>query len=190
MGDGSSLDTARDADVLAAIAAGDHRRAITILMHRHGRALYRFVWAMVRDDDVADDLHQQVFIEAHGSLDRYAGRASITTWLYAIARHRCLDELRRRRRHGDALAVAAAEAPALARGPRELFADREDLAALTRCLDTLSPDARLAVQLRFHDRLSYQAIGRICDERPGTIQQRVFRALIALRRCLRAHPDD
>lgn len=173
-----------DADALAAIAAHDHRRAITILMNRHGRAVYRFIWAMIRDDATADDLHQQVFIEAYRGLGRFAGRSTITTWLYGIARHRCLDELRRRRRREPAALAGLAETMAIERGPRELLADRQVAAALEHCLHALSPSARVAVHLHFHDGLTYGAIGEICAEPAGTIQQRVFRALIALRTCI------
>jgi DNA-directed RNA polymerase specialized sigma24 family protein len=56
--------------------------------------------------------------------------------------------------------------------------------ALEGCLDELSPEVRMTVLLRFQLGLSYAEIGAILDARAGTLQQRVARALPALKACL------
>lgn len=175
-----------DADVVAAIAAADHRGAIGLLMTRHGDAIYRFIWGMVRDDAAADDLQQQVFLEAFHGLARFERRSTIVGWLFGIARHRCLDELRRRRRREQREVDDAPEREATGRGPDRVLADHQVGAALEQCLHTLAPAARTAVLLHFHDGFTYAAIGDLSRERSGTIQQRVLRALLVLRACIEA----
>jgi DNA-directed RNA polymerase specialized sigma24 family protein len=75
-------------------ARGDHRGALTILMHAYGRDLHRHCFQVLRDRDLADDVHQTVFVQAYRDLPGFAGRSSLRTWLYGIARHRCLDAMK------------------------------------------------------------------------------------------------
>src|SRR5262249_39612715 len=79
-----------DADVLALVGR-DTRVALHHLMQRHGRAVYRYCRIALGDAVLADDVHQQVFIEAFRDLPGFAGRSTLRTWLLGIARHRVLD---------------------------------------------------------------------------------------------------
>lgn len=175
-----------DADVLAAIAAGDRRRALELLIDRHGEAIYRFIWAMVRDDSTAEDVHQQVFTQAYQGLDRFGQRSAIVGWLFGIARHRALDELRRRRRRDQRHADELPDVLDPAANPERTLANREVVAALEDCLARLAPAARSAVLLHYGEGLTYVAVGELSRERGGTIQQRVLRALQTLRTCVEA----
>ena len=61
------------------------------------RPVYGQVWQLcgsLVDDQSADDLAQETFIRAVRTLPRFRGDASARTWLLAIARHACMDELR------------------------------------------------------------------------------------------------
>ncbi|HEU5056554.1 MAG TPA: hypothetical protein VFU21_08505, partial [Kofleriaceae bacterium] len=46
-----------------ALARGDHRAALTILMQAYGRDLHRHCYQVLRDRDLADDVHQTVFVQ-------------------------------------------------------------------------------------------------------------------------------
>jgi RNA polymerase sigma-70 factor (ECF subfamily) len=173
-----------EAEVVAALAGGDHTRAITLLMRHFGTAIYGFVRRMVRDDALADDIHQQIFIQAHRDFGAFAGRG-LAAWLYGIARNRCIDALRAQRRSSARRADDAIEEAEAGAVPVDvLIDDGRRLAALAACLDTLAPHARTAVILRFHEGFSFEEMGTMCGERAGTLQQRVTRALPVLRRCM------
>ena len=64
------------------------------LFRLHGEAVFRFCRRMVRRQDLADDLLQQVFVQALRDHDSFRGHSSRKTWLFAIAKNRCLDALR------------------------------------------------------------------------------------------------
>jgi RNA polymerase sigma-70 factor, ECF subfamily len=186
-----TADQEAEADILAALAGGDRDRALTILMRRYGAALYRHIAEMVGDRDLAADVHQQVFIEAHRDLDRFAGRSRCRTWLYGIAHHRCLDALKARRRRDRRFILDGGDDDGFeidAADPTPLPSDRIDAdrlgALLDACLKRLQPAARTAVLLRYQEEMPFDEIARICRERPGTLQQRVARALPLLRRCI------
>jgi RNA polymerase sigma-70 factor (ECF subfamily) len=172
-----------ESDALTAIAAGDFRSALTILMNSYGEDLYRHVRLVVARDDLADEVHQAIFIQAYRDLPRFAGRATLRTWLYAIARHRCLDALKLRRRFLRRFLTTETlpERADPGLGADERIERVAVGAALEACLGRLPPKVRIAVLLRFQEGLSYEEMAGICNERSATLQARVTRALPKLR---------
>jgi len=177
-----------EAEALAAIAQRDWRRALRVLMQAYGDALYRHCRHMLGDADLADDVHQVVFVQAYRDLPGFRGSSSLRTWLYGIARHRCLDAARRSRRWRSRFEQrdALPEVPDVGRGA----VDRMRALELARALAELTPKARNAVLLRYQDGLTYEQMAIVCGERPATLQARVTRALPKLRAHLERGGDD
>lgn len=185
--EGPEAGAADDEDIRGALAAGDRRRALTLMMNRYGDDVYRFAHAMTRSEHLADEVRQQVFVEAYRDLASYGGRASLRGWMLGIARHRCLDATKKQRRWTARFKnePPAEEDPDDHEPGRDL--DRSRIARLlAACLAKLAPAARDAVVLRYQQDLSYDEASAIAGDQPGTLQQRVARALPALRRCLDA----
>jgi RNA polymerase sigma factor (sigma-70 family) len=183
----TSRDRTDDAEpaILAAVASGRIADAIRIAMQHYGDAVYRYCRQMVKDASRADDVHQQVFIEAYRDLRTFAGRSSVRSWLFGIARHRCLDAVKGDRRYVDRYKRdAPGDTPDPARPPDTAIDDARLIAALTACLEQLAPAVRTAVLLRFQQGFSFEEMSRMSDERAGTLQQRVARALPVLRECI------
>src|SRR3712207_4017739 len=86
-----------DLERLAAAAAAGGPLAAAALV----RATQSDVWrlcAALGDRQSADDLTQETYLRAFGSLHRFEGRSSLRTWLLSIARRVCADAVRSRRR--------------------------------------------------------------------------------------------
>jgi RNA polymerase sigma-70 factor (ECF subfamily) len=176
-----------DADVLPLIGH-DTRGALHRLMQRHGRAVYRYCRTALGDAVLADDVHQQVFIEVFRDLPGFAGRSTLRTWLFGIARHRVLDAAKRRRRTRAHLDVtASADLPDPRSSPGEGLDDAQLQTALVSCLAALDEPIRAAVLLRYQQGLTYEEMAEICGEKAGTLQARVSRALRKLRERLEGH---
>jgi RNA polymerase sigma-70 factor, ECF subfamily len=78
---------------------GGEERAATELVERHVGAVTRFVASVGGHGDV-EDLVQETFVRAFGSLDSFRGESSLRTWLFTIARRLLLDRRRAERRRG------------------------------------------------------------------------------------------
>lgn len=181
---GQAADPERE--VLTALDRSDRDAALAVLMRAYGTSLYRYCREMVVDPDLAEDVHQMTFVQAYESLPRFARRSSLRTWLFGIARHRCLDALkmnrRRRRRFGGM--EEAPDRPGPTKSVEERLTERVLTGALEACLRKLAPRARAAILLRFQQGLSYPEIARLSGESAPTLQARVARALPVLRRCI------
>lgn len=134
------------------------------------------VWRLAAhlvDRQAADDLTQEVYERAIKSLPSFRGDASARTWLLAIARRTCVDEIRRRtrvRRRDDRLEVEAATASAVDLGGDHGMVDLDDLLA------GLDPDRRAAFVLTQLLGYGYAEAAEVCGCPVGTIRSRVARA--------------
>lgn len=179
---------AAEAAIAAALDAGDEPRAFDLLVRCY-RPLVGYVMArIIADPAMVDDLVQQTFQQAFR--DRHALRlpARRRSWIVAIATHRALDELRRRRRRQrDEVDVGHPVLHAVAdpqpTPPDELDALRRHR-RLHAVLERLSPRTRLAVQMHFLDGRPYPEIALVLDEKADTVRTRVVRALPRLRELL------
>jgi RNA polymerase sigma-70 factor (ECF subfamily) len=137
-------------------AAG--RAAASLLLGRHRTRVYVWCHRYVRDPERALELAQDVLLKAYRSLGSFAGRAKFGSWLFAIARNRCLNEL---------------AAPSLVRDdgfdldtlpstdgtPERMLEELQDEEALRRLLaEHLDDDERRALWLRCFERLPVEEI--------------------------------
>lgn len=157
------------------------------IMRDHGKAVRSLCARLLGDETLAQDVVQQVFLEAHRDLLAFERRAALRTWLCGIAVHRCQDALKARRRYAarvtsDELHLESCETTEPDPGTS---LERSRLwEALHGGLATLSPDARVAVTLRFQHDLSYEEMARTLGEKSDTLNARVTRAISVLRRDL------
>jgi RNA polymerase sigma-70 factor (ECF subfamily) len=170
-----------DQDIAELIARGAVAAALHALMERHGVGVYRYCRSALRDQALADDVHQQVFLDAFRDLHRFRGRSTLRTWLFSIARNRVLDTAKARRRRqarSDFTRPGTATDPSPLLG-RRLHDERLD-EALASSLDEIDPDVRTAVLLHFQQGFTFEEIATITGGKAGTLQMRVARALPVL----------
>jgi RNA polymerase sigma factor (sigma-70 family) len=181
----SCVDDADD-DVNGLVERGDFTTALHRLMKRHRARVYHYCSAVLHDPVLADDVCQQIFIQAFRDLSQFHGRSKIRIWLFGIARHRILDAAKARRRwqahqqesgglHG------ATDLPDPRHSPAEALDEMRRQEALVRGLEQLDDRARSAVLLHYQQGFTFQEMAAICREKPGTLAARVARALPVLR---------
>jgi len=176
-----------DQDIIALIERRDHAGALTTLMRRHGVAVYRYCREELHDRTLADDVHQQIFIQAHRDLDRFASRSTLRTWLFAIARHRVLDAAKSRRRAQAHIEEDdTADTPDPSPPPGERLDEARLQYALIECLRKLGEHVRGTLVLRYQQGLTFEELAVVFGQKPGTLQARVMRALPVLRACIEA----
>jgi RNA polymerase sigma-70 factor, ECF subfamily len=162
-----------DLERLAAAAVDGDPLAAAALV----RATQSDVWrlcAALGDRQSADDLTQETYLRAFGSLHRFEGRSSLRTWLLSIARRVCADAVRSRRRRRLTLVREDAKLEALGSGDD---ADRVgEGAAVADLLARLDPDRREAFVLTQLLGLPYAEAAEVAGCPVGTIRSRVARA--------------
>jgi RNA polymerase sigma-70 factor (ECF subfamily) len=156
------------------------------LFHDYERQVYGLAYHLCRDQALAADLTQEVFLKLLTRLDQFRSDARFTTWLYRIVLNTYLDH-----RRGARVSLSL-EDPAIAGrlaqpAEQEALVERADRdTTVHAALSRLSPKLRLPLILRYLSGLSYDEIGAVLGLSTGTVASRLSRGLLALERRLRA----
>jgi RNA polymerase sigma-70 factor (ECF subfamily) len=172
-----------DAALIARWQGGDERAA-TLLVERHAPALARFVASLgVRGE--ADEVVQDTFVRAFGSLDAFRGESTLRTWLFTIARRLVLDRRRALRRRGEAVDLDEADAATEYDALDGVVAD-ETVARLQAALGRLTPTQREVFLLRVNEGLSYKEIAEVASTTEGAARVHYHNAMRAVKELLDA----
>jgi RNA polymerase sigma-70 factor, ECF subfamily len=134
---------------------------------------FDFVWRSVRmlrvSSDVAEDAVQDVFLVAHRRLDDFEARASVRTWLFAIARRVVSAHRRSLRRRFRLLARASTVVPERTTTPFDISARSETQRALLAALEELPEDQRLIFSLTELEEMSAPEIASALGVKVNTV---------------------
>jgi RNA polymerase sigma-70 factor (ECF subfamily) len=90
---------ATDSEVIGLVQAGRQDEALTVILAAYRRKVFGLAYSFLRSREAAQDVAQEVFIRIWRALPAFDGRASLSTWIYTIARNTSLTALRARRDH-------------------------------------------------------------------------------------------
>ena len=184
-----------ESEIIARAKAGDHE-AFRVLVERYQGRAYRLALRIMGDEELAQDVVQEAFLKAYGSLGRFEGRSKFYTWLYRLVFNLCIDTKRRDHSLGQvewseeqALDVAP-EAAAAGIGDSDGATPSRELERkvlrdlMTRAIEALPEDARRTLVLREVDGLSYAEIARSLGVPKGTVMSRLHYARRRVRAAL------
>jgi RNA polymerase sigma-70 factor (ECF subfamily) len=163
-----------DPDVLRLARRGDER-AFAIIVRQYNGPIFNYVTRVLSGDRaLAEDICQEVFMRVYQALPGFDHRCQFTTWLFQVAKHRVVDELRARERRGrPALELEAAPQLRLAVAPPD--AD-DGMDAVWQAIGGLSVDLKMALLLRDLVGLSYAEIAESLDTTLATVKWRIYKA--------------
>ena len=149
--------------------------AIALLLPDFRRKVFGLAYSFLRDREAAEDVTQEVFIKVWRALPGFDGRASMSTWMYTIARNASLSALRARRPQSslsDPEVMEAVEAinPV---PPADIIADR---AAIRRLVDQLPTKQRQVVMLFYMEGQSHEEVAAMLAMPVGTVKTLLHRA--------------
>lgn len=183
----SSTQSRSDDDLLAAARLGD-ADALEGLILRYQPRVFRFGVKMCGDPEDAGDVAQETLLVMARSLREFRGDASVSTWLYTIARSFCIKKRRRSKfapAHEESLdGLDAGERnrlPDPAPGPEQAAFGREIESALAAAIDTLDPEQREVLVLRDVEGLTAPEVGQVIGVSVDAVKSRLHRARLAVR---------
>ena len=151
----------------------------SVLIDRYKEGLYRHCFKFVRDEDIAEDLTQEAFIQAFLQLKQYNASYRFSTWLYKIATNMALGHLRRYQprlfEEGELEAIVSTLPPT---DRRAVYSE------LRQALQQLPPNHRQTVELFYWRGMNYKQIARTLNTTTNTIRVWLYRAKKQLKEIL------
>jgi RNA polymerase sigma-70 factor (ECF subfamily) len=179
---------AEDVESLRRVVSGD-QAAAAVLYDRHARALYSLILRILGDETEAEDVLQEVFVQAFRQAGRYdASRGVVAAWLLMMARSRAIDRLRARRsrvegRTGEVQVLN--DVPDAQPDVASALLDEERTRLVRDALAELPLLQRMAIELAYYEGLSHTEIAERLEQPLGTVKTRIRLGLLKLRDVLK-----
>jgi RNA polymerase sigma-70 factor, ECF subfamily len=177
-----SIPPADDAQIVRQVLKGK-RELFGVLLERYQKPIFNFIYRFYGNYDLAQELTQETFLRCYQFLKSYDTKRKFSTWLYAVAKNLCIDELKKQKSAREIPlddAMAAVDRRDAERGAekdqRIQCIRREEDFKLLAALQELPAAARTVLLLHYFQGLSYQEIGETLSLPVSTVKIRIFRA--------------
>jgi RNA polymerase sigma-70 factor (ECF subfamily) len=176
-----------DAELMLRVKQGDGA-SFAILLEKHRLPVIHFLYRMVQNQAVAEELAQEVFLRVYRSRESYVPTAKFTTWLFRIATHLALNSLRdgKNRRLEDRLDDDSSDTPVRQVSDQRPTAEQNmvyqaRLDEVRRAVAMLPEKQRAAVLMHKYEEMEYSQIAKVLNCSESAIKSLLFRAYGTLR---------
>ena len=194
MGVREGLDPKSDAAIMLRVAEGDET-SFTYLAQKYHRPMIHFLFRMVNNQAIAEELAQEVFLRVYRARGSYRAEARFTTWLYRIATNLAVNYARDTKNERMAQTVYLDQpdeetgmSPDLADdepSAEERLLRDERMAAIRRHVMALPERQRMAVLMHKYQGMDYRQIGEVLKLSESATKSLLFRAYQTLREKLK-----
>jgi len=192
--DPAGLDPTSDAAIMLRVAAGDDS-GFNFLAAKYHRPIIHFLFRMVRNQAIAEELAQEVFLRVYRSRESYRAEAKFTTWLYRIATNLAVNHARDTKNERSVQAVYL-DAPDEQTGTTPDVSDAEPsveqrllreerMKAIRAHVMALPERQRMAVLMHKYQGMDYREIGEVLKQSESATKSLLFRAYQTLREKLK-----
>ncbi len=177
-----------DAQLMLRVRDGDEE-CYRLLLNKHRNAVVSFLHRMVQDRAVAEELGQEVFLRIYRSRGSYEVSAKFTTWMFRIATHVALNNLRDRRAElagrrsedtRDSEGVAR-EVPDRSPTAEQRMLQQARLKEVRDAIGRLPEKQRVAVLMHKYEEMEYSQIATVLECSESAVKSMLFRAYETLR---------
>ena len=176
----------QDAELMLRVRAGDNL-SFALLLERHRRPVIHFLYRMVQNQAVSEELAQEVFLRVYKARATYEPTAKFTTWLFRIASHLAINWLRDRKmeRLQDSL-DSPPEGQSIQLPDKAMTKEQEMLhsarmAEVRAAIQGLPPKQRAAVLMHKYQEMGYSQIAKVFQCSESAVKSLLFRAYETLR---------
>jgi RNA polymerase sigma-70 factor, ECF subfamily len=180
-----------DVQLMLDVKAGDEQ-SFELLLRKYRTPVVNFLYRMVRNTAVAEDLAQEVFLRVYRARQEYAPSAKFTTWMFRIATNLALNSVRDNRHHKMDVSMdqtvdtgedeqRALEVPDKAPSVEQELVARCRADLIMKAIHSLPEKQRAAVLLHKYQELDYDEIARVLECSESALKSLLFRAYETLR---------
>jgi len=177
----------RDAELMLRVKEGDDA-SFGILLDKHRSPVVHFLFRMVQNQAVAEELAQEVFLRVYRSRSTYEPTAKFTTWLFRIATHLALNALRdgKSERLQESLDDDAGDRPVRQVSDRKPSVEQSmvhqaKMEEIRRAIAGLPEKQRAAVLMHKYQEMEYSEIAKVLGCSESAVKSLLFRAYETLR---------
>jgi len=176
-----------DAELMLRVKDGDGA-SFAVLLDKHRSSVVHFLYRMIQNQAVAEELAQEVFLRVYRSRATYEPTAKFTTWLFRIATHLALNSLRdgkherlQERLDDDSSDMPVRQVSDTRPSVEQSMVYQAKLAEVRRAIAMLPEKQRAAVLMHKYEEMEYTQIAKVLNCSESAVKSLLFRAYETLR---------
>jgi len=176
-----------DAELMLRVRGGDIS-SFDMLLDKHRNSVVHFLFRMVQNQAIAEELAQEVFLRVYRSRERYEPSAKFTTWLFRIATHLALNWIRDGRAEKaqdsldeEAMAGVGLQVPDTRPSMESWLVAQVKVAEIRQAIDRLPDKQKAAVLMHKYQEMEYSQIAKVLGCSESAVKSLLFRAYETLR---------
>jgi RNA polymerase sigma-70 factor (ECF subfamily) len=176
-----------DAELMLRVKEGDGA-SFGVLLDKHRLSVVHFLFRMVQNHAVAEELAQEVFLRVYRSRGTYEPTAKFTTWLFRIATHLALNSLRdgknersQEKLDDDTRDMPVRQVADMRPSVEQSMVYQAKLDEIRRAISALPDKQRAAVLMHKYEEMEYSQIAKVLSCSESAVKSLLFRAYETLR---------
>jgi RNA polymerase sigma factor (sigma-70 family) len=171
----SNLKSLSDEEAVSLYLESQNVNYFNLLYDRYTNKVYAKCVSMLKDDELAEDASQEIFVKILLNLSKFGGKSKFSTWLYSITYNFCIDAIRKSKKDTS----VAFEDGRMDIEDDSLYESEimeVSVARLKEILDVINPDDKIILMMKYQDDMSIREISEAQDKSESAVKMQILRA--------------
>lgn len=152
-------------------------RCFDLLHQRYSRKVYAKCISLLKDEALAKDATQEIFLKVFLNLSRFGEKSRFSTWVYSITYNYCIDYLRRKKKQKAIFSDELENAPDV---PAQEISDKVilemEITKLKTVMEKIPPGDKAILLMKYQDGMSIKEIAGVLDKTDSAVKMKIKRA--------------
>lgn len=150
-------------------------QSFEILLNRYEIIIIKFIYSMIRDMQIAEDITQEVFIIVYNKLDTFDSKYKFSNWILRIAKNKCIDYIRKIKKVSETNIDDYASLKSTEASPEERLEYKEMKELISQYIDNLDDVDKQIILLKYSQKATFSDISKILDINESTVKRRYYK---------------
>ncbi|MBP6445999.1 MAG: RNA polymerase sigma factor [Saprospiraceae bacterium] len=147
-----------------------------LLYDRYTDKVYAKCISMLRDQELAEDATQEIFVKILLSLSKFSGKSKFSTWLYSITYNYCIDQIRKVKKENTVTVNDFSRIDQIDDDMYDSEIKETNVFRLKEVMERLSAEDKSILMMKYQDDLSIRDICNILDKTESAVKMKILRA--------------
>jgi RNA polymerase sigma factor (sigma-70 family) len=176
-----------DEDALEQYLASQNVNYFNLLYDRYTNKVYAKCMSMLRDQELAEDATQEIFVKILLSLSKFSGKSKFSTWLYSITYNYCIDQIRKEKNENFVQVNDFSRIDKVDEDMYDSEIKETNVFRLKEVMDKMNAEDKCILLMKYQDELSIKDICNILDKTESAVKMKILRAK---EKFLKIYKDD
>ncbi len=168
--------TLTDEEIVSEYLATQNVAYFDKLYDRYSGKIYAKSISLLRDEDLAEDAVQEIFMKILLNLSKFSGKSKVSTWIYSITYNFCIDIIRRKKKDPSMLMDNFSGDNDMIDDVDDSFLLETNIRRLKTILGKIPSSDKAILLMKYQDDMSIRDIGSILNKSESAIKMKIKRA--------------